>query len=218
MKSQLMTQAELARLQASGKTLEQDERGVKVTLLPDGKMLKVFRLRRWFSSGLVYSNARRFCRNAERLQQRGIATVSDCELFHFAKSTDKAVIYQPLAGDTIRDLLKLNQLSHNTYAKLGCFIADLHRYGIYFKSLHFGNIVLTPIQELGLIDISDMRFYPWQLHCNTRLRSLNRMYRYADDIRMLGVNGWADMLTAYFSKSLIDFSCKKRIETVYPRN
>ena len=81
MKSQLMTKVELARLQASGKTLEQDERGIKVTLLSDGNMLKVFRLRGWFSSSLIYSNARSFCRNAKRLQRRGIATVQHCSCF-----------------------------------------------------------------------------------------------------------------------------------------
>lgn len=83
MKSQLMTQGELARLQASGKTLEQDERGIKVTLLPDGNILKVFWLRGWFSSSLIYSNARSFCRNAQRLKELEILTVSVVSLYHF---------------------------------------------------------------------------------------------------------------------------------------
>jgi hypothetical protein len=68
MKSQLMTQAELARLQARGKTLEQDERGIKVILLLDGNILKLFRLRRFFSSSFIYFSARSFCRNARRLK------------------------------------------------------------------------------------------------------------------------------------------------------
>lgn len=72
MKIQQMTQAELAKLQASGKTLEQDKRCVKVTLLTEGNILKVFRLREWFSSSLIYSNVRSFCRNA---QQRSNSSV-----------------------------------------------------------------------------------------------------------------------------------------------
>jgi len=40
--------------------------------------------------------------------------------------------------------------------KLGRVIATLHAKGVYFRSLHMGNIVLTPVAEFGLIDIADL--------------------------------------------------------------
>ena len=126
MKSQLMTQAELARLQASGKTLEQDERGIKVTLLPDGNILKVFRLRGWFSSSLVYSNARSFCRNAQRLKKLGISTVDIISLHSIGSRNFTAVIYAPLAGDTVRNILGTPLVTNEVFEKLGIFTANLH--------------------------------------------------------------------------------------------
>lgn len=197
MKSQLMTQAELARLQASGKTLEQDERGIKVTLLPDGNMLKVFRLRGWFSSSLIYSNARSFCRNAQRLHERNIPTVNIIKLIHFKRSTNTAALYQPLAGKTLNTLVKNNQLTVHHCEALGIFIANLHEQGIHFKSLHFGNIVLSPQGDLGLIDIADMRIFPWALHTSTRLRGFKRLFRYQQDIKLLGMDNLAMMINAY---------------------
>ena len=141
MKSQLMTQAQLAQLQASGKTLEQDKRGIKVTLLADGNMLKVFRLRGWFSSSFVYSNARSFCRNAQRLKRLGISTVDIISLHHLESRNFTAVIYVPLAGETVRNLLGTAVANNEMFEKLGIFIASLHSKGICFRSIHLGNIV-----------------------------------------------------------------------------
>ncbi len=201
MKSQLMLLKELARLQASGKTLEQDKRGIKVTLLPSGNMLKVFRLRGWFTSSLIYSNARSFCRNAQRLKELEISTVSVINLYHFKQSTDTAVIYQPLAGQTIRELLKAKQLSQEMVEKFGIFIAQLHNLGICFRSLHFGNIVLTPSLQFGLIDIADMKIYPWALFASTRLRNIKHLSRYKDDVAMLGSEDWLGFIRAYLKAS-----------------
>lgn len=203
MKSQLMTQAELARLQASGKTLEQDERGVKVTLLPDGNMLKVFRLRGWFTSSLIYSNARSFCRNAQRLKRLGIPTVKIIQLFYFKDLTITAVLYQPLVGEAINHLIKNTKLTENNCKALGGFIAELHQLGIHFKSLHFGNIVLSERNEFGLIDIADMRIFPWALHTSTRLRGFNRLLRYQQDIKLLGKSNLAAMINAYVNAAKI---------------
>jgi Lipopolysaccharide kinase (Kdo/WaaP) family len=210
MKSQLMTQAELAILQASGKTLEQDERGIKVTLLPDGNMLKVFRLRGWFSSSLIYSNARSFCRNAQRLHERNIPTVNIIQLIHLKGSTNTAVLYQPLTGETLNSLVKDNKLTVPQCEALGVFIAKLHRLGIHFKSLHFGNIVLSPQGDFGLIDIADMRIFPWALHTSTRLRGFKRLLRYQQDIKLLGADNLALMINAYVNT--INISAQQQLK------
>lgn len=185
MKSRLMTQAELAKLQASGKTLEQDKRGIKVTLLPDGNMLKVFRLRGWFSSSLIYSNARSFCRNAQRLKTLSIQSINPLGLYHVDQSKDTAVIYQPLVGQTMRELLKAKQLNQALIEGLRGFIAQLHNLGVCFRSLHFGNIVLMRDLQFGLIDIADMRIYPWPLFASTRLRNIRHLSRYKNDVMMI---------------------------------
>jgi hypothetical protein len=214
MKSQPMTHTELARLQASGKTLEQDERGIKVTLLPDGNILKVFRLRRFFSSSLIYSNARSFCRNAQRLQQLGIASVTNCQLFYFENSTNTAVVYQPLAGETVKTILKNKHFLENDCLLLGEFIAALHTKGIYFRSLHCGNIVKTP-NGFGLIDIADMKIYPWSLWQNTRMRNFARLLAYADDKQAFGKVGWEAISMRYAEHAKLHASEIMQLQQLY---
>ena len=200
MKSQLLTQAELARLQASGKTLEQDERGIKVTLLPDGNILKVFRLRGWFSSSLVYSNARSFCRNAQRLKKLGIPTVDIISLHSVGSRNFTAVIYAPLAGDTVRNILGTPLVTNEVFEKLGIFTASLHSKGVCFRSIHLGNIVYHQ-GLLGLIDIADMRIYPWPLFYRTILRNFKHLYRYRSDIQVANGSLWQVFFDAYFHAS-----------------
>jgi tRNA A-37 threonylcarbamoyl transferase component Bud32 len=211
MKSQLMTQIELARLQVSGKTLEQDERGIKVTLLPDGNMLKVFRLRGWFSSSLIYSNARSFCRNAVRLQKRNIPTVEIVSLHHIESSSFKAVVYVPIAGESVRNLLGQALANDKMFDNLGIFIAKLHQHGIHFRSLHLGNIILCNDGSLGLIDIADMRIYPWPLFCNTRARNFKHLCRYESDMQRLGKEIWQALLRGYFNYSSMAATCQAKI-------
>ena len=178
----------LTALQASGKTLEQDERGIKVTLLPDGNILKVFRLRRLLSSGLIYSMAYRFCRNAKRLQKLGIATVEVIEVAQIKNCHLKTVKYVPLAGKTVREMLKTGEFNEIMAIALGEFMAELHQKGIYFRSLHCGNIVKTT-QGFGLIDIADLKIYPWTLWQSTRKRNFNRLWRYQEDLEQLNKFG-----------------------------
>lgn len=66
-------------------------------------------------------------------------------------------MYRPLAGQTLKDIyLQAPDAFLNEVPRLAAFIRDLHNKGIYFRSLHLGNIVLTPEGSLGLIDIADM--------------------------------------------------------------
>jgi len=79
-----------------------------------------------------------------------------------------AVHYYPLTGSTLRNLQ--NGIDITLADKLGRFFRELHDKGVYFRSLHFGNIVLTPENQLGLIDISDMKLYGKSLSENQRIR------------------------------------------------
>jgi hypothetical protein len=55
------------------------------------------------------------------------------------------------------------------------FVIRLHFLGIYFRSLHLGNVVLTPAGELGLIDFSDLTLWPCPLPRFMRRRNIRRM-------------------------------------------
>jgi hypothetical protein len=211
--SELMTPQALENMLVGGEVLEQDERGYKVVRLQTGDILKIFRVRRKVSGARIYSHARRFIRNAERLHQLGVSTVLCKRLYHFANSTDTAVLYAPLAGYTVKKLVEADLLNREMATALGMFIARLHQLGIHFRSLHMGNILVMPNGQYGLIDISDMSIYPWPLFCNTRIRNFRHLCRYPDDIKRLGKLSWESLQEGYFASGQLSAACESKLRS-----
>jgi len=168
--------------------LTDDEYGDKVLLLSDNTIIKLFRVKRLISSANFYSYARRFARNVTRLQALSIPTVSLIELYKIKTIKRTAVHYQQLEGVTVRDYIRQKEASEPFFRQLGCFLADLHSLGIYFRSIHFGNIVYTPEHTFGLIDVSDMKIYRSPLNKNKRLRNLKHFFKEQDDMAFIGDN------------------------------
>lgn len=211
--SELLSTEALDSMLAGGEVLEQDERGYKVVRLQTGDILKIFRVRRKISGARIYSHARRFMRNAERLHKLGVSTVACKRLYHFSNSTDTAVLYAPLAGYTVKKLLDGHLLNQEMAMALGVFIARLHQLGVHFRSLHMGNILVMPDGQYGLIDISDMSIYPWPLFCNTRVRNFRHLCRYPDDIKRLGKLSWESLQEGYFVASQLGAACKSKLRS-----
>jgi len=166
-------------LREGAEVVESDGHGDKVLLLPDGSYLKLFRRKRLLSTALFSPYAKRFAKNASKLAMLNIPTVSIINLFRIPSIERTAVHYNPLAGATLRGMK--NGIDNTLALKLGKFIRQLHDKGIYFRSLHFGNIVLTPDNQLGLIDISDMKFFYSSLSLKLRLRNFKHSARYSND-------------------------------------
>ncbi|NLY59332.1 MAG: toluene tolerance protein [Gammaproteobacteria bacterium] len=170
--------------------LEQDDHGEKVLRLADGTFLKLFRRKSWLSKTAFYPPARRFADNAAQLQKLGIPCPKVIQLYRLHDPYRSVVHYEPLAGETLRHLLRddagLDQLE--LFARLAEFITHLHELGVYFRSLHMGNIILTPDNELGLIDISDMRCLGRPLSRRMRDRNYQHLLRYESDWGMVNPN------------------------------
>jgi tRNA A-37 threonylcarbamoyl transferase component Bud32 len=205
--SKALTPQSFNALCSNAQVLEQDARGIKVIRLADGDILKVFRVKHLVSSARLYSYARQFCRNAERLQVLGIPTVEIRELFHFTDSSNSAVLYRPLSGMTVRQLVYAKQLDEAQLKKLGAFIGSLHDKGIYFRSLHMGNVVLGDDGDYGLIDVADMSIFPWRLGCSRRLRNLYHVCRLQEDIRQLSAQQWQALWQGYFQGAGLSSRC-----------
>lgn len=174
-----LSNAELARLLEGAQTLEADSHGPKVFRLRDGSFLKLFRRKRLLSSAFWAPYSQRFCDNAARLQQLGIPTLTPERLFQLESPTLTAVHYRPLAGLTLKQLSEQPGFDwQSLLPALVDLIRRLHALGIYFRSLHLGNIVQTPEGMLGLIDISDMRFYRRALGPALARRNLGHFQRY----------------------------------------
>lgn len=184
-------------LREGAKVIEADAHGDKVLLLADGTYLKLFRVKRLITSARLTPYSKRFVRNAKKLVKLGILTVNVNQLYRIPSIRRTAVHYYPLPGTALRKLP--NGIDIVLADKLGRFIRDLHDKGIYFRSLHLGNIVLTPENQLGLIDISDMKIYRKTLPEKLRIRNFMHLSRYIDDNAAVKKH-YQSMVAGYFHK------------------
>jgi hypothetical protein len=180
---QLLSREKYDRWRAGAQVLEQDAWGEKVLHLADGTFLKLFRRKSWLSKTAFYPPAKRFADNADALQKLGIPCPKVIQLYRLSEPYRSVVHYHPLEGVTLRQLLsndeRIDQLK--LFARLAEFITHLHDSGVYFRSLHMGNIVLTPDDRFGLIDISDMRCLGRPLSRQMRKRNYRHLLRYESD-------------------------------------
>ncbi|MDD1014133.1 lipopolysaccharide kinase InaA family protein [Pseudomonas rubra] len=195
---QAMDHTTYMSLREGAHVLEADGSGDKVLRLHDGRMLKLFRRKRLLSSALLYPYARRFANNAQALRQLGVPSPEVIGVYRIPSIQRDAVYYAPLAGETLRQLLHKQEGAQTLRAQLGHFIAHLHNLGIYFRSLHLGNVVLTPERELGLIDLADLQRQSRPLSERQRVRNFRHVLRYTEDRQwLLGDDNGAAFLEGY---------------------
>jgi tRNA A-37 threonylcarbamoyl transferase component Bud32 len=170
-------------LRRDAEVLEADAFGDKVLRLTDGNFMKLFRRKRLISSAALLPYAKRFANNARVLRNRGIPCPEVLATYRIGDIARDVVHYQPLPGLTLRQLIAdpARFKEEDLLRQFGRFVAKLHNQGIYFRSLHLGNVVMTPQNELGLIDIADMKTLRRPLRKSLCLRNFQHMRRYKDD-------------------------------------
>ena len=160
--------------------VERDRFGDKVLRLTDGSFLKLFRRKRLISSAAWYPYAQRFADNATVLEKLGILVPRIIDVMRIPSVKRDAVRYLPLEGVTLRTLARKG-LECDVELKLkqefNQFVLQLHDRGIYFRSLHLGNVILLPDDRMGLIDFSDLRVYRKPLGKYMRSRNLRRLQK-----------------------------------------
>lgn len=185
-----LSQYEYLSLREGGKVIEQDGYGDKVIILPDGTYLKLFRRKRLVSSALIWPYAQRFADNAAELRRLGVPCPQVIDVFRVPSIERDIVHYHPLPGVTLRHFRKEKpSYPEDLREQFFAFVDRLHDLGIYFRSVHLGNVVLTPDGELGLIDISDMRIYNRPLSRALRRRNSLHMQKDKEDWHWLQAKG-----------------------------
>lgn len=182
---QILSEEDYLALRAGAELIEVDRHGDKVLRLADGDFLKLFRLKRLLSSAAWYPYAQRFADNAAGLQQRGVPCPEVEAVYRIPSIQRDAVKYKPLQGRTLRELIAAGEDPPDLRRKLAAFVSSLQAAGIYFRSLHLGNILLTPGGELGLIDIADMSIGERPLGAYRRWRHWRRLRRDPKDRRWM---------------------------------
>ena len=194
-------------LREGAEVIESDSNGNKVLLLTDGTYLKLFRVKRLITSAHLKPYSIRFTENAQKLTKLKIPTVSVIDTFKIPSIHRSAVHYSPLPGITLRSLE--GNLNKTLIEKLGGFIRQLHEKGIYFRSLHLGNIVLTPQNQLGLIDIADIKILKSVLPEKMRIRNFHHLCRYQKDKEIISSQ------ISHFEKGLNYSSFDKKIRPIF---
>ncbi|WP_062261286.1 lipopolysaccharide kinase InaA family protein [Endozoicomonas arenosclerae] len=174
-------------LTEGAEVIEKDHFGYKVLKLKDETFLKLFRVKSTISSAWLRPYSVRFARNASELIARGVQTVDIIGCYRLERYKNTAVHYRPLPGQTLRQVFPVldEEETRSLAEQVAEYIADLHERGVYFRSLHMGNILKLPDGTLGLIDIADMRFSQRPLKEELRLRNLHHLARYERDVRYL---------------------------------
>ena len=168
-------------LREGAEVLEVDHCGEKVLRLQDGTYLKIFRRKRFLSSALWYPYAQRFADNARALEALGIPVPKIIDVARIPSIARDIVRYLPLPGQSLRQILQdgLDVVSlRSLKTQHDEFVNLLFMQGVYFRSFHLGNVILTPDGNLGLIDFADLKIYRSPLGAIMRGRSLRRMARF----------------------------------------
>lgn len=163
--------------------VEADYFGDKVLYLSDGTYLKLFRRKRLISYSLFFPYSKKFALNALRLKKLGVPTVEVISVYCIPSISRTAVHYQPLEGCVFNS--PSLDFTDTLMFKFGEFLRYLHDNGVYFRSLHFSNVILTPNNSIGLIDIADTRFLAWPLSLRLRIRNFKHILRYIEDKKIL---------------------------------
>lgn len=176
----IVTAQQLESWLSSGRVLEKDGRGPKVVALECGLFLKIFHTRRHRFLARLQPAARRFADNARRLISKSIAAPKVVDLFWLDRTSGlSGCLYEPLPGQSFEQIYKttparaLQQLE-----PLARFIHHLHQQGIYFRSLHLGNIMVLPDGNYGLIDILDLQHKRRPLNSWQIKRNFQHLRRY----------------------------------------
>jgi serine/threonine protein kinase len=89
------------------------------------------------------------------------------------------------------------------------FFAELHDKGVFFRSIHLNNIILSEdLKTLGLIDLADVKITSKGLSRAMRLRIFKHLTRYKADQDALKTFGLDRFIDIYFSCSSLPESDK----------
>lgn len=214
-----MSLEEYESLTRGAELIRKDKYGDRVLLTPDGMFIKLFLLKRLFSSALFFPYVLRFKRNTISLRKLGIPTVDVKKIYYMPATRRYVMIYPLLSGITLREYLEQDEENREIIADAARFLAELHNKGIYFRAIHFGNILVLPGGGFGLIDVDAMTIKRKSLSPWHRARNFKHFLKYRADFREVRSFGFPEFLRLYLSHSqLSPFSRKWFLNLLPPCN
>lgn len=161
-------------------------------------MIKLFYpKKRLISSTRFKPQALRFSDNITGLHARGYNVPSLIRVQHCTDLNTYLVHYQKIEGQNIRALAKLGKM--HLIEDVAKLVANLHKDGIIFRSIHLENLLYKSDGSLALIDIADVRFKDKPLNIYLRYRNLVHLFASEDDQALWEAFGIQNFLNRYFA-------------------
>jgi len=132
----------------------------------------------------LYPRSKRFKRNCERLQKIGIKVPTSVELYDFPTSNSDVIIYEMIDGIELIEKLLTATVSEKQkiMRDVAQLYGKLNNNGIYCSPMHFRNILVDELLNLGLIDVQNIGFRPWKLTTLERSRNFKRIFKYEEHV------------------------------------
>ena len=196
-----LTVLDYNKLVANSSILSGDDYGPKVLKLSTGYFAKFFRVKKILSSAWIYPYSKRFANNVAKLEKLNILTIKAFDTYKVKHKKRDMVLYEPIDGVMIRKAFELCSDKKKLVIFLAHFWATLHERGVFFRAVHFGNIILTENKDLGLIDVDDMFFQKKALSLSKRIRNIKHLLRYKEDRKIISQHGISFFFEAYNEKA-----------------
>jgi len=205
-----LSHEEFEELTRGAATVTSDTGGPKLFRRPDGRMVKLFRRRKFISSSLIWPVALRFCRAARRLDALGIPSVAVEVAYRVPTAMRHVVVYREIPGVSLREALCVKGRVDALVERLAKLLAALHAKGVYFRALHFGNVLVCEDGLLALVDVSECRFRRAPLHPELRARNFKPLFSYNEDSAVLREFGLERFLRLYLDLGALNDSVQGR--------
>jgi hypothetical protein len=205
-----VTPTEFDRLLSGADVIAREGPVPRVARLADGSFIKIFRRKGPWSSATIRSYARRFADATAALAARDVVTVEVTEVFRVTSLQREAVQYRPLEGESLRALVEADRCEPATIDSFARFVATLHDRGIYFRGLHFGNVLVCADGSFGLIDVSDTTIARRPLRPGHRARNFRPMLRYPEGRSAIASFGPDRFVEAYLDAAELPVEARRR--------
>lgn len=194
-----ITRQELDALCKNGKSIDMQGDYPCVVIHPDDTITKIWAIKkRLLSSNNIRSYAQRFVDNAAKLKQRGIIVPEIIDHLQLENSHVRIVRYSSIPGHSIRDMLEKSPASVDIPG-LCQYIHALHEKGIFFRSIHLGNIIQLSQGGYGLIDFTDVKFSGHPVPLLKRAANIAFPLRYHEDTRRIKDANLPDFKESYLA-------------------
>lgn len=180
--------------------------------LPSGVIAKVFVCGPIWSSSWWRPVSDRFVDAALGLKQLGFSSIDVLDRFHLRRPRRDIVTYTPLPGENLRVSLRGDD-HEQLFDRFAIFLAKLHEKGVYFRGIHFGNVIVALDGQFGLVDVSTARFFNQSLPVRMRVRNFRHFALYRKDMQSVCEFGMARLIDGYLAAAGLNDLQSRQLRT-----